>query len=531
MSNLESSFGFNSKDEKEDSNTVKNVGIAVSQTETINRFGSAAKEHLVAYEGIDRETGQVLKKGLKSISESKINSSNRDSNIRQQAGFAAEVKTVAREKAEGIISGDTTRSIRTDDMAKQVTANGKSIGGVNDQLFDIASVDENGIYIDGTARQLKYVGKDAKDCCRKLLNSKYDKYRDSDVPIEIKKDFYNDVQNELSDKIDSLNKQIQKLENQGNYCKAEEVRKQLDRAEKTKANLREGALTEKESIEARLHPELSTAKDIAKVSHGAGLEGAKGGAIIGGGISFIKNFVSVIKGDEDPDEATANIIVDTGASAVSGYAINSMGAGLKGFMQNSSSNLLRQFSNSNLPGAVATGILETGKTLYRFADGQINAEECFIELGEKGAGITASTVGATVGQALIPIPIVGAAIGGMVGYALSSSYYNELVALIQGKNLAYEERVRAEAEYAKVKAEMERYRSEIERIANAYFKDHIETFDTALNTIRDSLISGDTDGVISGANMVTEKLGETVQYRNMEEFKAIFDDDDAYFVL
>lgn len=531
MDNLENSFGVKSKDKKKkDSNTIKNVGIAASQIETIKRFGSAAKEHLVAYEGIDRETGQVLKKGLKSISESKVNPLNQDSNIRQQAGFSAEVKTVARENAEKIISGDTTRSVRTDDMTKQVTADGKNVGGVNDQLFDVASVDKNGKYIDGSGRQLKYVGKDAKDCCNKLLDSKYDKYRDADAQIEIKKDLYDDVQNELSKRIDSLDKQIQHAEKNGDYSTVEKLRKQLDRAEKTKANLKKGALTDKEAIEARLHPKISTAKDIAEVSHRAGLDGAKGGAIIGGSISLVKNVVSVIKGDEEPDEACAHIIVDVGASAASGYAIGFMGTGIKGILQNSSSNLLRQVSNSALPAAVAVGILEAGKTLYRFADGQIDAEECFVELGKKGVGIAASTVGATVGQAIIPIPVVGGVIGGMVGYAISSECLKAIENFLKEPSSS-EVRRMAEAEYAKVKTEMERYRSEIERISRAYFADHIKTFDTALNAIRDSLVNGDSDGAIFGANMITEKLGGTVQYRNMKEFNAVFDDENSCFVL
>lgn len=530
MSNLDNSFEFNSKDEEEYSNTIKNVGIAASQTETINRFGSAAKEHLAAYEGIDRETGQVLKKGLKSISESMINSSNRDSNIRQQAGFAAEVKTVARENAERTISGDTTRSIRTDDLPKQFTSTGRSIGGTNDQLYDIAYVDESGIYIDETARQLKYVGRDAEDCCRKLLDSKYDKYRDADVPIEIKKDFYNDVQNELSDKIESLNSQIQKLECQGKRGEAEGLRNQLDRAKKTKANLRKGALTDKEAIEARLYPELSTAKDIARLSHRAGVEGLKWGAILGGGMSAIQNIVSVIKGDEDAEEAAANVIVDTGAGAASGYVISCMGTSLKGVMQNSYSELIKTVSAGSLPTVIATGVVETAKTLYRFADGQIDQGECFCELGEKGTGIAGSTVGMTIGQAAIPIPVVGAVVGGIIGYSLSASYFRTLKKWLTDPSASEQRRI-AEAEYEIVKAEMERYRAEIERISEVYFADRVRVFNSALNTIRDSLIDGNTDGVIRGSNMITEKLGGTVQYRNMEEFEAIFDDDNAYLEL
>lgn len=41
--------------------------------EVVNRFGSASKEHLVAYSGKDNEFGRTLKRGLKKTSKSSIN--------------------------------------------------------------------------------------------------------------------------------------------------------------------------------------------------------------------------------------------------------------------------------------------------------------------------------------------------------------------------------------------------------------------------------------------------------------------------
>ena len=47
--------------------TVINAGLAGAQTEVVQRFGSAVKEHFVAYAGVDNETGENLAKGLKKI--------------------------------------------------------------------------------------------------------------------------------------------------------------------------------------------------------------------------------------------------------------------------------------------------------------------------------------------------------------------------------------------------------------------------------------------------------------------------------
>ena len=122
------------KQKRQESHVLK-AGLTGAQTETVQRYGTAIKEHAAAYVGIDRETNQVLVKGLKEIAESKVNPNDRARNIKQQAGFSAEVKTEARENAKKIIQGDhTSRTIRTDDMAKQADGKGHTIGGKNEQL-------------------------------------------------------------------------------------------------------------------------------------------------------------------------------------------------------------------------------------------------------------------------------------------------------------------------------------------------------------------------------------------------------------
>ncbi|MDR0355094.1 MAG: hypothetical protein LBJ64_05095 [Deltaproteobacteria bacterium] len=180
---------------KKGDKAIANAGLAGAADEVVQRYGSANKEHFVGYSGQDNETGQKLAKGLKSISKHRAdNPEYRDSNIKQQAGYSAEVKTVARENAEKIITGNAkTKFTRTDDMIKQPDGKGHTIGGKNEQLYDVAEIDKNGIYVNGTGRQLKYVGNTPKECVDRLLNKKFDKYRDAGVEIEIPSDFYNGV--------------------------------------------------------------------------------------------------------------------------------------------------------------------------------------------------------------------------------------------------------------------------------------------------------------------------------------------------
>ena len=56
------------------------------------------------------------------------------------------------------------------------------------------------------------------------------------------------------------------------------------------------------------------------------------------------------------------------------------------------------------------------------------------------------------------------------------------------------------------------------------------TFNTAFDIMKESLNIGDIDGFISGANAITQKLGGTVQFSNMNEFNNFMDSDEAFIL-
>ena len=67
------------KDKREKKDSGENLilsGVAGSSYDTINKYGSAAKEHLVALYGHDRENHVELKKSLKSVQNQKSNPEN-----------------------------------------------------------------------------------------------------------------------------------------------------------------------------------------------------------------------------------------------------------------------------------------------------------------------------------------------------------------------------------------------------------------------------------------------------------------------
>lgn len=499
--------------EKDKKKTLENVTLTGASAEVVQRYGSADKEHFVAYSGKDNEKGMQLKKGLKDIGESKINPENEYANKKQQAGFAAENKYTARENAERIINKDNTRVVNTDT---------KGSGSYN-QLYDHYIIDKNGNII--SAEQMKFVGNSPEACLKLLASKKFQKYLDADAKITVPSDYYDGV-------IKEADRQIAELEKKLEYAKAnhtdqvENIQEKLNKYKKLRRSIKNSNVSTKEALFARQHPKLSTAKDIAKISHRAGLEQAKYGATIGGTVSIIQNTIALCKGDIEIDEAGIAVVKDTAKATAASYVISATGSTVKGLMQNSESAVVRSISKTNLPAALVTTAVEAGKTLKKYISGEIDGLECLEELGEKGTNMVSSAMFATAGQILIPIPVVGGVVGAMMGYALSSACYKVLVDALKEARLAHEERLRIEKECSEVIKMLEEYRREMNEVVNRYMTEHIAVFNNAFSKMEEAIGLNDIDGFISGANLITKKLGGKVRYNNFKEFNAFMESDE-----
>jgi hypothetical protein len=548
------------KIKEEKTKTLENAGITGASSEVVQRYGSANQAFLGTYDGINYENGTVLFKSLKEesaryYSEVKANPSRQYATLKTHAGNAAEASEVAIENSKRIINKDPARRITTDDLDP---AKG---GHRNHPLYDHVDVDKNGNPIAGTESQMKIKGDTAPEAHDKLMEKgkllkdgtyKNEKYLDNDVKLKVQKGFAEDIKKTAQENIKSLEKQEKALI--GKPGKEEELRKvqrQIFKEKQIAKNVEDSNVSNQESKDSVLKPKTTTAKHTLETSHEAGFEAAKTGAAIAGSMSFIRNIVSVVKGEKEPGEAALAVIKDTGTGTVVSYTTAFAGSQLQAFMVKASTKkiatqvgkkvvekivtntALKSLAESNLPAQVVTATLEVGKTMKKYFTGEIDGVECLTELGEKGTGIVGSAMGTTlgaasavaifgksavIGQLVIPIPVVGGLIGGMVGYALTTSFYNEIMATLKDAKLAREERIRIEAECAEAIRMIREYRAEMEKLVSAYMIDHIMVFHEAFDSIKDALQIGDVDGFISGANMITRKLGKTPQFETFDEF-------------
>ncbi|MDR2518435.1 MAG: hypothetical protein LBD13_03355 [Spirochaetaceae bacterium] len=496
------------------------ISAALAGGEVSQRYGGAVKEHLAAYGGVDNEANKTLKINLKSVSEYKVNPDSKAKNFKTQAGFSAEVKETARENAERIINGDKTRVVRTDDVKENSQIGGHTITK-NDQLYDHVTLDEHGTIIEGSGSQMKFVGKNPQEALDNLASKKCEKYLDANAELEVPSDYYDEMKADAQARAAALREQAARLRAEGKTDLADKQQAKAEKYEKIHKNLEKSKVSNKDALEARLHPELSTIKDAASLGHRAGIESAKAGALIGGGVSVVKNVVAMASGEKSPEEAALAVAKDTGTAAATSYVTGFGGSLIAGAMRNAENATIRTLSKTSLPAMIVSAAVEAGKTLGKYLNGEIDGTECLVELGEKGTGMISSACFAALGQMVIPIPVVGALVGGMAGYVLNSALYKHVAGALQGAKLAREERIRIEAECEEAIKRIRESRAAMEAVISEYLAGHKAVFQAAFDDMKAALQLGDIDGFIAGANAITCKLGGKPQFNTFSEFDAL----------
>jgi hypothetical protein len=83
----------------------------------------------------------------------------------------------------------------------------------------------------------------------------------------------------------------------------------------------------------------------------------------------------------------------------------------------------------NAPAFIIQTAISTTKSFISLCNGDINIHEFFTEIGRNGTTLLASAQGAIIGQALIPIPVVGALIGGLASTLISGAIYDYTIGM------------------------------------------------------------------------------------------------------
>ncbi|PYE38517.1 hypothetical protein [Psychrobacter fozii] len=497
---------------------LRNIAIASAEHELIQRYGTAGSQFLIGLRGINYETGQLFDRSLLKISQGNLNPDYVNQNVKQQAGFSAEVASVSKRNAQAIINKESSRFSRSEDIAGY---------GKNHNVVDIVELlDDSEI-----TSQMKFI-KDPKELLKNIAcgegeKKDFSRYLSVDK-LEVPTEQVEDMKAICKEEAKKLAKQSDALRKLGKTELADIKLKQSKNYGSLEGKVTDSGLTTEEAIQYRLNPKAMTAKDIGKVSHEAGLEGLKFGVAIGGSISAVNNVVAVYSGNKEFSEAVLAISKDTLISGATGYATAASGTAIKTYMAQSSKEIVRNISKSNMPAMVVTACLSTGKSIKKYAIGELTEAELSQEIGLSVTGMMSSSMFAAIGQVAIPIPVLGALIGGMVGYALTNTMYQSFFDVLKDAKLSTERRQLVEMQCEAAKLLSKEYELRIKDL----FAYRIQELELYSNNMFDALNSPDIDPneFCSKMNRFAEELGTKLSINNIAELEAAMISDEPLVI-
>lgn len=469
----------------------------------IERFARGVVEHYKSYSGLAK------------VASHKVNPDYVQNNLHQQSGFSAEIKHVARNNANEIIYGRGELIDRTDNL-----------GLVNHNSADVVAVDAKTgrpiIDADGffsSAGQMK-VFKDYRKY-RDLYKSEYEHYKTVDLVIP--SDQFDTVIADWNTQLAELERQRESLLQQGRLEVSRKVDERITALKDAKSRAKKSTVSTKAAMEARVNPRLSVAKDVLSISHRAGLESAKMGAVFGGAGSFVSNAVQLAQSEKQMKEAVFDITVDASRSAVSAYATGVTSTALSGAMRNASSQFVQNLGKSNAPAAIVQAGAILGKSFVQLARGQITAEQFVSNVNREGVTLATSMAGSNLGAIIgtVALPgvgtVVGGVIGGMVASMLSGSLYSELQRSVRA--LEESDRLRGETEkMCRLLLESHRsYQTQLRFFFGAFFEKKEAQLQSSFEKISLALVSGGS--IQDGLESLAMTLGCELPFVSNQAFE------------
>lgn len=495
-----------------------NVAIGLASSEVIDRFGSANAEFIKGLRGVDYETGQVFERGLEGISNYNVNPEYAERNIKQQAGFSAEVVKTSRDNAENIIAGRSERTFRSEDVPGY---------GSNNTVSDHVVVDGNGQVIEHA--QMKFVN-DPNQLVDKIAGGSGGK---NDLSRYLQNDFI-DLPTEQVEvakayaarQAENFSEQADRALRDGKEDLAKRLQQKADNYSQIKEKIRDTGITSEEAVNYRLNPTWETAKDIGSISHRAGVEGAKFGAVIGGTISIATNALALINGDKDLKEAAVDCVITTAKAAGVGYVTGFTGAAIKGSMQQSSHLGIRALSKTSLPALVVSTCMQLSSSIADYVKGNIDEKALFHATAMTTTSVMASTAGATLGQIAIPVPVLGAMIGGMIGHTLSAMFYQSYLSALDSAEMAHQRYMFIKEKCEAARALNEQYQKELKVIISEKIQCSIDMQTELFSTLNEIDVVS-SDDFAKSVNQFAEKLGRSLPLNTQKEFDDFMKSNDA----
>jgi len=242
----------------------------------------------------------------------------------------------------------------------------------------------------------------------------------------------------------------------------------------------------------------------------------------------VNNLVKVANGEKKMEEAIKETGETLAVTAVSGGAIRLMTTALNNTLNNSSTKVFQAIGNSNIVTQTITVSLLVKDSLVSYLNGDINSEQFMEQIGEKGVGMISGIQGALIGQALIPVPVVGAFVGSLIASTVCVEVYkfaNKIKQSYKSFNEYSDLESRIDVMANSALREMEKQRTQLKEYIGQEFERWDMEFSTAFDQMVISALNDDVNGVASAFDKILSFFGEDVRFKTYEEFDDFFMDE------
>ena len=336
--------------------------------------------------------------GLSEIADWKVNNKYRYANLKQHAGYLAEVISTQKENIIAQKEKTGIEVYRADDLNNlpdyKKMQLGDSFISKNDQYVDKIRFKPDGTY---ETVQTKFFGKNPDECYTLLKTKQVEKYINSKKvdKIEIANDHYDPVIEKIHNEKAELRNNIEKLTADGKIEDLQKKQTKIEKLDKLENKLEKSTISSTEA--------MNTLK--AARAHKAGLSQAKQAAGLTAVVSGVENYQKYNDGEITGAEAVGNVAKDTAVAGGVGYvsgAVTELAGG------------------SCLPAAAITMGVESYDDIKDYAEGNISSADLAYNLGENAARTVGGVVGAAAGS--VGGPVGSLAAGAVVSAGAAKAY-------------------------------------------------------------------------------------------------------------
>jgi len=251
------------------------------------------------------------------------------------------------------------------------------------------------------------------------------------------------------------------------------------------------------------------------------INAAIAGGVIGGSVSVISNCYKLNKGQIDGGEFLGNVTKDTTKAAAKSGAVGALGSGMRIAAKKAGSISL---SKTNVATAIASSVIESGVTIYRYIKGEIDEYETISTLGDTGVSTMSSIYAGAVAGALFGP--VGALVGSVAGFLIGSNVYQSCIAMFKNSELKIAEYRRLIQMYDESIEIMKSQREEMESYFRKRLSKNQANFDSFFSNFEFSLTNNDHISFIENMNDLAIFLGKELKYTNFEDYDTAMNSDD-----